>query len=39
VHKLLGEGYTDVVDADLSKYLEVASYCPLIHEVLSNRLG
>jgi RNA-directed DNA polymerase len=39
VHKLLGAGYTDVVDADLSKYLDVASYCPLIHEVLSNKLG
>jgi RNA-directed DNA polymerase len=39
VHKLLCEGYTDVVDADLSKYLDVASYCPLIHEVLSNKLG
>jgi len=32
VHKLLGEGYTDVVDADLSKYLDAASYCPLVHE-------
>src|SRR3954447_14408618 len=31
VHKLLGEGYTDVVDADLSKYLDAASYCPLVH--------
>ena len=39
VHELLGEGYTDVVDADLSKYLDPASYCPLIHEVLSNKVG
>ena len=39
VHKLICEGYTDVVDADLSKYLDPASYCPLIHEVLSNKLG
>ena len=28
VHKLICEGYTDVVDADLSKYLDTASYCP-----------
>src|SRR3982751_1649200 len=35
VHKLLGEGYTDVVDADLSKYLDAASYCPLVHESCS----
>jgi RNA-directed DNA polymerase len=39
VMNLLRAGYTDVVDADLSKYLDVASYCPLIHEVLSNKLG
>jgi RNA-directed DNA polymerase len=32
VHKLICQGYTDVVDADLSKYLDPASYCPLIHE-------
>ena len=36
VHKLVCEGYTDVVDADLSKYLDTASYCPLIHESCSN---
>ena len=28
VHRLICRGYTDVVDADLSKYLEAASYCP-----------
>jgi len=32
VHELLCEGYTDVVDADLSKYLDPVSYCPLITE-------
>ena len=32
VHELLCAGYTEVVDADLSKYLDAASYCPLIHE-------
>ena len=30
-HRLIGRGYTDVVDADLSKYLDTASYCPLVH--------
>jgi RNA-directed DNA polymerase len=32
VHEVLIEGNTDVVDADLSKYLDLASYYPLIHE-------
>ena len=39
VHELLRAGYTDVVDADLSKYLDPAPYYPLIHEMGSNRLG
>ena len=39
VHGLLCEGYTDVVDADLSKYLDMASYCPLVHESCSNSSG
>jgi RNA-directed DNA polymerase len=39
VHKLLCKGYTDVVDADLSKYLDTASYCPLVHESCSNSAG
>src|SRR3984893_7763184 len=39
VHRLICEGYTDVVDADLSKYLDTASYCPLIHESCSNSGG
>jgi RNA-directed DNA polymerase len=32
VHRLICEGYTDVVDADLSKYLDRVSYCPLVIE-------
>jgi RNA-directed DNA polymerase len=28
VHKLLNTGYTDVIDADLSGYLDRSSYCP-----------
>jgi len=32
VHRHLCRGYTDVVDADLSRYLYAASYCPLTHE-------
>jgi len=39
VHKLLCAGYADVVDADLSKYLDTASYCPLVHESCSNNAG
>ncbi len=30
---------TQIIDIDLRAYLDVASYCPLIHEVLSNKLG
>ena len=36
VHRLLCRGYTDVVDADLSKYLDPVSCCPLVHEAPSN---
>ena len=32
VYELLREGYTDVVDADLSKYLDRVPYCPLVTE-------
>ena len=39
VHKLICEGYTDVVDADLSKYLDRVPYCPLVHESCSNSAG
>jgi RNA-directed DNA polymerase len=30
--ELLCEGYTDVVDADLSQYFDRVSYCPLVIE-------
>jgi RNA-directed DNA polymerase len=39
VHRSLYEGYRDVVDADLSKFLDAASYCPLVHEWTWKRLG
>ncbi len=32
VHRHLCRGYSDVVDADLSKYLDSLSYCPLVVE-------
>lgn len=32
VHSLLNTGHREIVDADLSRYLDPASYCPLIHE-------
>ena len=32
VHELLVQGYTDVLDADLSKYLDRVPYCPLVTE-------
>jgi RNA-directed DNA polymerase len=35
----IAEGYRGVVDLDLEKFLDTASYCPLIHEVLANKLG
>src|SRR5437762_10178995 len=35
----IAEGYRWVVDLDLEKFLDTASYCPLIHEVLANKLG
>ena len=31
-HRLIRRGYTDVVDADLSKYLDRASYCHPLYE-------
>ncbi len=37
VHALLCRGYTDVVDADLSKYLDCASNCPQAHGWLPKR--
>jgi RNA-directed DNA polymerase len=36
VHRLICRGYTDVVDADLSKYFDPVSYCPQVHEAPSN---
>jgi RNA-directed DNA polymerase len=37
VHQHLYRGCTDVVDADLSRYLDPVSYCPLAHVVCSKR--
>jgi RNA-directed DNA polymerase len=36
VYELLEAGHTWIVDADLKSYLDPASYCPLIHELMSN---
>jgi RNA-directed DNA polymerase len=35
----MAEGYRWVVDLDLEKFLDTASYCPLIHESCSNSSG
>jgi RNA-directed DNA polymerase len=35
----IAEDYRWVVDLDLEKFLDTASYCPLIHEVCSNSAG
>ena len=39
VHQLLCQGYTDVVDADLSRYLDAWSYCSSFHESFRKRHG
>jgi len=39
VHALLCRGYTDVVDADLSQYFDVATHCTPVHVGCSKRLG
>jgi RNA-directed DNA polymerase len=39
VHRLLCQGFTDVVDADLSKYLESASDCPLVYDAYWKSVG
>ncbi len=39
VHRLLNTDHREVVDADLSDYLEASSYCPLAHADWANRLG
>ena len=33
VHKLINTGHKEIVDADLSSYLDPSSQCPLIHEI------
>jgi RNA-directed DNA polymerase len=38
-YRLLCQGFTDVVDADLSKYLDVVSYCPQGYQLCYPRLG
>jgi len=35
----IAEGFTYVVDLDLEKFLDTASYCPLVHEMAPNRPG
>ena len=35
----IAAGYRWVVDLDLEKFLDTASYCPLIHESCSNSAG
>jgi retron-type reverse transcriptase len=33
VHKLINTGHRQIVDADLSSYLDPSTQCPLIHEI------
>ena len=33
VHKLINTGHGQIVDADLSSYLDPSTQCPLIHEI------
>jgi RNA-directed DNA polymerase len=35
----VADGYDVVVDLDLEKFLEAASYCPPVYEVTSNSVG
>jgi RNA-directed DNA polymerase len=39
VHKLINTGHEEIVDADLSSYLDPTSYCPQTHEVVANNMG
>ena len=39
VHALLCRGYTEVVDADLSKYLDTATHCTPVHASSSKSPG
>ncbi len=38
-YALLKKKVNYVLDADIRGFLDMASYCPQIHEVLSNRFG
>jgi RNA-directed DNA polymerase len=33
VHRALCAGHTEVIDGDVSQYLDVATYCPPVHDV------
>src|SRR5499425_473014 len=33
IHKLINTGHREIVDADLSSYLDPSTQCPLIHEI------
>ena len=35
VHKLINTGHGEIVDADLSSYLDPSTQCPLVHEISS----
>jgi RNA-directed DNA polymerase len=37
--RYIAAGYRWVVDLDLEKFLDMASYCPLVHESCSNKSG
>jgi RNA-directed DNA polymerase len=39
VWKEIESGREWIVDADLKDFLDPASYCPLIHEIVANKLG
>lgn len=39
VHRLINSGHVEVVDADLTAYLDPSSYCPQTHEVVANSMG
>jgi RNA-directed DNA polymerase len=39
VSRALAQGYTQVLDADLTAYLDTATYCPPIHGAPAKRLG
>jgi RNA-directed DNA polymerase len=39
VQAYVKDGYRIAVDLDLAKFLDRTSYCPLVYEVASNKLG